>query len=357
MSIKALLIDLSLSMKDENAQLLQYLSKSLHEHTTKEISPNSLQQHLEQNSILEQYTVSIYQRLNQVLPSSLLDNTESLMDVFRDTHQKDVEREFNRYWDDEHFQKLLKSVTNILLAVNPLVPIRLESLKDYPISYVSHAGNTHYFKPSLHYYAEILARSTLEPDEILLVHTDTQSLEIFKRLGIATWNMLNNVEWEEPNQLVLHPDAVIAQLQANVSALYGLLDQVAYIKWQIVLIPKEWTIAQNIAHLLEKEIFNYRPLILRVLSESDAFITEYATSLNPIIDISYQENLSALLEHFLLERVTTINLLQAIDESMWKRIFQHNVFGTTTLIEMVYFIAQHDRMHIRQICQLLQNCM
>ncbi len=104
-------------------------------------------------------------------------------------------------------------------------------------------------------------------------------------------------------------------------------------------------------------MFNYRPLILKVLQDADAFITEHTTSLHPPIDSFYQVNPLALVDHFLLERRVSMGLLHTLDDDLWERTFQHSVFGTTTLIEMVYFIAQHDRMHLRQICQLLQICM
>jgi hypothetical protein len=63
-----------------------------------------------------------------------------------------------------------------------------------------------------------------------------------------------------------------------------------------------------------------------------------------------------MLDHLLRERTVTVSLLQNLDDGLWERAFQHSVFGTTTLIEMVYFMAQHDRMHLRQICQLLHIC-
>lgn len=358
MSTKALLFDLSLTMKDENAHLLQELSGWLEAHSQRAISPHKVQQHLDLAYPLERierYTSTIQYRLANLVQCTVGNNAPSL-EAFSEVYQGMLEQQLDRYLSNQQIQNALADLSGILIAVNPMLVFRTEHLCSYPIIYVSDARSSHYLKPSLHYFAELLARSTLEPDEVLFVHEDSNALQLFHQLGIETWNVRGGKAAGASSELLLYPDAVRAQLEANISALYGLLNDVDHGEWQSILIPNEWTIAQNVAHLIEKEIYNYRPLILKMLQDSDTFITEYATSLHPAVDPLYKTSPIAMLNHLLRERTVTVSLLQNLDDGLWERAFQHSVFGTTTLIEMVYFMAQHDRMHLRQICQLLHIC-
>jgi hypothetical protein len=45
--------------------------------------------------------------------------------------------------------------------------------------------------------------------------------------------------------------------------------------------------------------------------------------------------------------VKTVELLRSLKDE-WKRKARHAIFGPTDLQELVKFIAEHDKLHIRQ---------
>lgn len=210
MSIKALLIDLSLPMKDENAHLLQELSKWLQGYTQQDVSPQTLQQQvsLTYSSEIQQRTTVIYDRITALLASTI-DGDLASLERFGEVYRDRLEQQLDDYLSHPKIQELLSSIPSVLIAVNPLLPFHLKNLHTPPIMYIGDGKNSHYLKPSVYYYAEILARSTLEPDEVLMVCYDSLSLGVFNQLGIATWNMLNPKQWEESTDMNLHPDGVL----------------------------------------------------------------------------------------------------------------------------------------------------
>lgn len=81
MSTKALLFDLSLTMKDENAHLLQELSGWLEAHSQRAISPHKVQQHLDLAYPLERIersTSTIQYRLANLVQCTVGNNAPSL---------------------------------------------------------------------------------------------------------------------------------------------------------------------------------------------------------------------------------------------------------------------------------------
>jgi hypothetical protein len=49
-----------------------------------------------------------------------------------------------------------------------------------------------------------------------------------------------------------------------------------------------------------------------------------------------------------MARVQTVELLRGLKDE-WKRKARHAIFGPTDLQELVKFMAEHDKLHIRQI--------
>ncbi|HML24865.1 MAG TPA: DinB family protein, partial [Aggregatilinea sp.] len=59
---------------------------------------------------------------------------------------------------------------------------------------------------------------------------------------------------------------------------------------------------------------------------------------------------------FAAERQITLDFLAALPADAWDRPARHSIFGPTTLLEMANFTAQHDRLHLTQLCQTVQKC-
>jgi hypothetical protein len=44
----------------------------------------------------------------------------------------------------------------------------------------------------------------------------------------------------------------------------------------------------------------------------------------------------------------TLGILASLNPDDWERPAQHAIFGPTDFLEIASFIAEHDRLHIRQ---------
>lgn len=274
----------------------------------------------------------------------------------------------------------------VVIATNPLYPAEaiqqrltwagLPSDFDH-YTFVTHADNMHFAKPDMAYYAEILARVGIEPDEAMMVGDSYRNdIEPAHRLGIHTFHVtpsanghthgdgtltdfyrkITETNWLNsllPKPLI--PDHIEPQLRGNMGALYGLLDQVKPDFWDQHPDPNEWSIIQIVCHLLESEEQVQRPRLQQILHESNPFLANPKTPPGPKTAPCDTDGMRVA-DRLLEERRTTINFLHTLSEDDWQRPARHSIFGPTTLLEMAHFTAQHDRLHLNQLCQTMGNC-
>lgn len=271
-------------------------------------------------------------------------------------------------------RKLQKEGYAVVIATNPLyneTAIRQRMawgglpLDDDIYAIITNAENMHFAKPDPAYYAEILGRVGVEPDEALMVgdgkHND---IEAAKQIGIHTYHTNAN----QFHKFIAEFDVFVAnvpiiplksqmidpQLRGNMGALYGLLAEVQPNFWQQRPNPDEWSILQILCHLLDSEVKNERPRLMRILNEDNPFITEQLPP-GPDIDVCSEDG-QDIAHSLLASRTITRKLIAEFTEQDWKRPARHSIFGLTTMLEMAYFTAQHDRLHLNQFCQTLGRC-
>jgi hypothetical protein len=63
---------------------------------------------------------------------------------------------------------------------------------------------------------------------------------------------------------------------------------------------------------------------------------------------------SALAE-FAHARIDTLKTLKGLDKSIWTRSARHAIFGPTNFLEVVCFMADHDRLHVQQAWKTLKS--
>lgn len=61
------------------------------------------------------------------------------------------------------------------------------------------------------------------------------------------------------------------------------------------------------------------------------------------------------LQQFTASRIRTINMLAYLSPEDWVSPARHAIFGPTNLTELAGFIAEHDRLHIRQVYEVIHN--
>lgn len=272
-----------------------------------------------------------------------------------------------------------------VIATNPLYPeiavherLHWAGLSDHEFALVTHSGNMHFSKPNSAYFAEILARIGVEPDEALMVG-DSLEKDILpaQRIGLHTawitqdsedsrsadWagtlaafcDLLNMPEW--PQAFPTKPLAasmIEPQFYGNLGALFGLLDNTEPRQWPMRPIEDEWSILQILCHLFDSEQTHQRPRLERILHEDNPFI---AAPRPPGPQLALCGDDAWQIAHgFSSERQRTIEMIRALAPEDWSRPARHSIFGLTTLLEMAQFTAQHDRLHLNQLCQTIGRC-
>lgn len=329
-----------------------------------------------------------------------LHNTDIALQVMAQQLQrpeKQLGNEFAAFYRDKY--PSLKSNTNrvakatelvaylkeqgylVVIATNPLYPteaIRQRllwaglsgDLSDY--AFVTTADNMHFAKPDPAYYVEILARVGVEPAEAVMVgNSETNDIAPAQTAGIASYHVTAEQDHQSGSLAdfleavqagwfykidvpPLTPEMVVAELRGNLGALFGLLSEVKAHQWTQHPDPAEWSIIQVVCHLLEREASVQRARLQQILAENNPFLRVPSSPQDPT-----ESNASdgiAIAQAFVKEREQTLQLLQTLTEAQWHRPARHSIFSDTSLLEMAHFTAQHDRMHITQICQTLGRC-
>ncbi len=274
-------------------------------------------------------------------------------------------------------ESLLGQNLLVAIATNPLFPeeatlerIAWAGLSDFvaEFAFITHCENMHFAKPSAAYYAETIARVGVEPDEALLVGDSAQNdIEPARALGIHSWQVkgadgldsicehINQSGWRESYLArQLRPSMILPEFIGNIAALHGLLAEVKQHQWRQRPDPHEWSILQILCHLWQSEESVHRARLQAILEQDNPFI---AAPPPPGPDIPpCHEDGNEVLNCFQREREKTIELLAGLTPPQWERSARHSIFGLTSILEMAHFTAQHDRLHITQLCQTLGKC-
>jgi hypothetical protein len=248
----------------------------------------------------------------------------------------------------------------------------------HPFRMLASLESMHFAKPHPHYYDEILARIDVRPDEALMVGDDWQAdIQAAARAGLNTFwvtdqpgaaeappgllpdgqgaladllSMTRNDRWLEG----LRPrerdrQAYLASLLGTLAAIDNLLRETGPDLVTHRPDHDSWSMRDAICHLRDHETEVDRPRLRQVLEEDNPFIS--ATSYDPRAyshEYTTQDAREAL--HVLTQRRTqTIAMLDNLPPSAWERPARHSIFGPTSLGELVKFMADHDRIHLRQM--------
>ncbi len=244
--------------------------------------------------------------------------------------------------------------------------------------FIAHSETVHFAATDTALFAEIVARLGVEPDEALFVGAEAAQLAAARRAGLCVFavngvpqttadccldgagsldTLLKRIRAGWLRELTPRPltrEQVLAELRGNIGALYGLLAEVKDQQWHMRPEPAEWTIVQILCHLLERETEEQLPRIQRIVAEDSPFIVApmpTSASIEPCSESGWQ-----VAESFAAARARTLSYLGELAVMDWQRSARHSIFGPTTLIEMAHFTAQHDRLHLNQLCQTLGKC-
>jgi FMN phosphatase YigB (HAD superfamily) len=277
--------------------------------------------------------------------------------------------------------RLLREKLAVAIATNPIYPQsaiyqRLEwaGLADIipDLALVTHAGNMHFAKPDPAYYAEVVARIGIEPDEAIMVgDSHKNDMQPAAHAGLDTYHIEGALEealsafqnqviqenWRN-ERILPQPNAhmVLSEMRGNIGAIYGTIQHGKAHFWHQRPDPNEWSPVHIICHLVDTESTVQRARLERILREENPFLVSPPSPPGPQIASHCADDGHAAADIFQQARNETLSWLSTVPPEDWHRPARHSIFGPTTFLEMAHFTAQHDRLHINQLCQTLGRC-
>jgi hypothetical protein len=141
---------------------------------------------------------------------------------------------------------------------------------------------------------------------------------------------------------------VLGILSATPAALNGLAREFESAAWLRKSTPDDWSLTELVCHLRDTEREIHHAQIKLFDEPSEPFIPRPDTSVWASQRDYLQENGADALREFNDARRETLNLLKNVAADDWQRKARHAIFGPTNFLEVVRFIADHDRMHVQQ---------
>jgi HAD superfamily hydrolase (TIGR01549 family) len=272
----------------------------------------------------------------------------------------------------------------IAIATNPLFPRTASlqrlawagfDLQEYPFKLVSTYENFHFAKPKPAYYAEVLASLGWPEGPVLMVGDDLQrDIEPAVQMGIKSFwittqsnapdglvaptgfgSLTDLLPWlDELPAGALQPDArlpgaLLATLSATPAALDSLCRGLLPDSWRKRPNEGQWCPTEIICHMRDVEREVNLPRVKSVLNESNPFIPGKDTDPWAEQRQYIQQDGARALQNFISTRQELLSLLKNNPLDAWERTARHAILGPTDLAELVGIIAEHDRLHIRQV--------
>jgi FMN phosphatase YigB (HAD superfamily) len=274
----------------------------------------------------------------------------------------------------------------VAIATDPLFPrkatyhrLRWAGLDPQAIELISTFEHFHFTKAHPAYYAEVLGRLGWPEGPSLMVGNDLiRDLEPAHRLGLATYfvaydgtpgpgfeagrgRLLELRSWLESIDLsTLEPsfhsrDAILAIMNSTPAVLRSMTTPLREEEWRHEPARDDWAINEIICHLRDTDSEIHRLQIRLMIEREGAFIPRPETG----IWANEREYLNVhgpdVLKEFAAARLEILQTLKEQDEDMWARKARHAIFGPTSFLEAVGFIADHDRLHIQQAWKTLRS--
>jgi hypothetical protein len=150
-------------------------------------------------------------------------------------------------------------------------------------------------------------------------------------------------------------DSVLAVLAAAPAAINGLSSGLDFSTWSHEPTMDDWALTEILCHLRDTEREIHHMQIKLFNGQTEPFIPRPDTSIwAKQRNYLHEDGVSALRE-FNDARRETMSLLKGFADKDWGNKARHAIFGPTNFLEVVGFIAEHDRLHIHQTWSTLKK--
>ena len=278
---------------------------------------------------------------------------------------------------------------HVAVATDPFFPrkathhrLRWAGFEPEQFEIVSSFEHFHFTKTHPTYYAEILGRMGWQDGPVLMVGNDLErDIRPAKRLGLATyhvsdepipssgfeslgWGKLSDLRvWLESIDLsTLVPsfksvDSVLGVLSATPAVFNGFSYEFDQSAWSKKPASDEWCLKELMSHLRDTEREVHQMQIELFKEQNEPFIPRPDTSVWANQREYIHEDCALALKEFNEARRKTLDMIKetATGGFAWERKARHAIFGPTNFLEVIGFIAEHDRLHIHQAWRTLKK--
>jgi FMN phosphatase YigB (HAD superfamily) len=274
----------------------------------------------------------------------------------------------------------------LAIATDPLFPrkatfhrLRWAGFEPERFELVSTMEHFHFTKTQPAYYAEVLGRLGWPEGPSLVVGNDVaRDLIPAHRLGLKTFlidgesssapgfeagrgKLANLRPWLESVDLsTLEPsfksrESVLAIMVSTPAVLRSLSASLTEEQWRHEPTRDDWAMNEILCHLRDTEREIHQLQLNLMIEKEAAFIPRPDSG----VWASEREYLhidgKAALAEFALARVENLRLLKGLNEEIWSRSARHAIFGPTNFLEVISFMADHDRLHVQQAWKTLRS--
>jgi len=275
----------------------------------------------------------------------------------------------------------------IAIATDPLLPkkatfhrLRWAGFDPEKFELVTTFDHFHFSKSHPAYYAEVLGRMGWADGPVIMVGNDMdRDIIPAKKLGLTTFHIdevnasksgpeadfhgdLNSLrsEIESNNLSRFNPsykslDSILAILSSTPAVLRGLSRNIDLTSWSKQPDSNEWAFTELVCHLRDTEDEIHQAQLKLLKEENEPFIPRPDTGIWANQRNYLQENGESALQGYLSARRKNIELIKSFDAKEWTRKARHAIFGPTAFLEVIGFMADHDRLHVQQAWRILKK--
>jgi FMN phosphatase YigB (HAD superfamily) len=274
----------------------------------------------------------------------------------------------------------------IAIATDPLFPrkatyhrLRWAGFDPESFELISTFEHFHFSKSHPAYYAEVLGRLGWPEGPLLMVGNDiTRDLIPAQRLGLKTFfvdgesssspgfeagrGTLGDLRpWLESTHLAtLEPsfksrDAVLAIMVSTPAVLRGFSASLTDEQWRQAPTQEDWAINELICHLRDTELEIHQMQLNHMIERAGAFIPRPESGVWANERKYLNVDGKTALAEFAQARIESLKTLKALDDEIWIRGARHAIFGPTNFLEVISFMADHDRLHVHQAWKTMKS--
>jgi FMN phosphatase YigB (HAD superfamily) len=277
----------------------------------------------------------------------------------------------------------------VIIATNPvyakaptLMRVEWAGIDPAAVTRVTHAQNSHFAKPTPHYFEEILFHAGYEPSDAIMVGDNWEhDIVGAAQAGLRTYWITNEAEPPqadvadcigtldhfaecvfEQNWLDDLPPReadsahIVPRMLGAAGAVLGIADGIAAHKWPQRPDPNEWSPLEVVDHLAEAEAAVQRPRLESIQRQDNPFLRPAERPSPPgTKDFNGVDGITRA-QDFVAERKKTVAFIEGLSPNDWPRPARHSIYGPTSLFEMALFTTRHDLLHITQLRETIVHC-